>query len=1007
MEMAFLCLDSDLEWQQKVILLFVIGEEKDEHVVGLKNEISMFVTHFFSDGYRSNRNIKMNHVKSHLKMPNTPMATKWLTCMAVAVLAACGGGQTDSSNSKTETIGSEMVASEPASILDGLAAQYPNGKLSPEQKKEADLQLSQNPAVLTYTAPEATLGSSLYSGISKLASEATRLLADPKAATTLLYKPVVRFRTPSGYFYTSSQAEIDSIAIQYPSWILEGVAMFGSTQTNWGLSPVYRFRNKITGSYLYTISEAEKQTVVDNYSATFALEGTAWYSSALPGTGFNPVYRFRNITNGSYIWTASEVEKAAILANYSAIFVLEGIAFYTPVSAPNEIFVNTPINVSNGLLGDKPKLQRLGDGTLVIAYGDAPAGAGTVYDVKADEERAARDIYVKTCKPGPTKTCDLFADWSAAINISQSALMSSTGTFDWRGTLAAPSTYPGDVDKANIKTNGPLMVLTWVSKYCPDGDLATDGVQPSRQRAIQYLERDSRVVPFSCTWMSYSATKGASWSPAKQLSTGERDAIQDASGGNIVTDTASASFNKGQINVSWQEDPQGLQLGEADGPGDGASGANVNGGTDVWYTHATVDLTLAAPASGAEYNTTYFNLQPANRLTDNWQGSYGINGSVNYIYDGSGVNVPEGQIEKGQAGAARPNIGMVGTTAIVAYEETKGSVGLDDGKFIRYHAFPFNTDLTAYTGKAGCVISDPVKNARRVRFLTQSPADAGAGGIQIGIFWKEGAYDKGGPSDIRVRRGMGGLQPANMVPSVDAACATSDYASAIALTSAKGDNISSKSPTATVANLTDDTESNYTENALAHRGVLRGRDMWIGYSYTRDLVKLWAQLDNYNFWIRKFNTTTGWDNPKNVTNIADKGINVREPRIFGTPKSNLTTCPSGIPTDPTTTNPADCQNANVVYLAWGTQTNVSPYDPAGGADLGEFITVSKDSAATFAPVVKLSTVQGVLWGDEESAYESQPVTRPDGNRFYSVWNQKVLATGATQVEYVSGDVVSP
>lgn len=892
-------------------------------------------------------------------------------------------------------------------MLQGIAAEYPNGKLAPERQAEADAQLSQSPAVLTYTAPEASLGSSIATGISKLASDAIRLLADPKAATTLLYKPVRRFRTPAGYFYTANQAEVDAILSLYPNWILEGTAMHGSSQTNWGLSPVFRFRNKITGSYLYTISESEKQAIISNYSAYFVLEGPAWYSSALPGTGFSPVYRFRNITNGSYLWTASEAEKNAIVANYSAVFTLEGIAFYTPVAAPNEIFVNAPIKVSDGLLGDKPKLQRLGDGTLVIAYGDAPAGASTVYDVKADEERAARDLFVKTCKPGATKTCDLFADWSPAINVSQSALMSSTGVFDWRGTLGSPSTYPGDVDKANIKTNGPLMVLTWVSKYCPDGDPATDGIQPSRQRAIQYLERSGRVVPFSCTWMSYSANKGGSWSPAKQLSNGERDAIQDASAGNIVTDTTNVNFNKGQINVSWQEDPQGLQLGEADGPGDGASGANVNGGTDVWYAHATVDLTQATPAAGSEYNTAYFNLQRAGRLTDNWQGSYGINGSVNYIFDGAGANVPEGEVEKGQAGAARPNIGMVGTTAIVAYEETKGSIGLDEGKFIRYHAFPFNTDLSTYTGKAGCIISDPAKNARRVRFLTQSPADAGAGGIQIGIFWKEGAYDKGGPSDIRVRRGMGGLQPANMVPAVDAACATSDYATAIALTSSKGENISSKAPTATTANLTDDTEANYTENALAHRGVLRGRDMWIGYSYTGDLVKLWAQLDNYNFWIRKFNTTTGWDNPKNVTNIANKGINVREPRIFGTPKSNTTTCPSGIPTDPTTTNPADCQNANVVYLAWGTQTNVSPYDPVGGQDLGEFITVSKDSAATFAPVVKLSTVQGVIWGDEESAYESQPVTRPDGTRFYSVWNQKVLATGVTQVEYVSGDVVSP
>jgi hypothetical protein len=35
------------------------------------------------------------------------------------------------------------------------------------------------------------------------------------------------------------------------------------------------------------------------------------------------------------------------------------------------------------------------------------------------------------------------------------------------------------------------------------------------------------------------------------------------------------------------------------------------------------------------------------------------------------------------------------------------------------------------------------------------------------------------------------------------------------------------------------------------------------------------------------------------------------------------------------------------------------------------------------------------------------LTRPDGTRFYSVWNQKVLSTGDTKVEFVSGDVVVP
>ena len=934
-----------------------------------------------------------------------------LSCIALAALTACGGGQQDdpatSRLASEEFVASASEQGPAASILEGLAEQYPNGQLPKEKAAQAALDLTQSPAVLTYTADEEKSVIQLAEEVSEWVANATRKVLGQKLGTTPLYRPVVRFRTPSGYFYSVSPAEIDAIASQNPTWVREGTAMYGSSQTNWGLSPVYRLRNNVTGSYIYTISEAEKQNIVDNLSATFTLEGPAWYSSKSPGTGFKPVYRFRNILNGSYLWTGSETEKDAIVATYSSVYTLEGVAFHTPISAPNEVFVEMPMKLNDGILGDKPKIQRQGDGTLVVAYGDSPAGAGMVYDVKGQNERAARDIFVKTCKPTATKTCDLFADWSAPINVSNSALMASTGTFDWKGTLGAPSTYPGDIDKPNIKTSGPVITLTWVSKYCPDGDPSTVAVEPSVQRAVRYLERDDRVIPFSCAWTSYSTTKGASWSPARQLSSGERDAIQDASSGSISTDTTSASYNKGQIVFSWQEDPQGLKLGESDGPGDGASGANVNGGTDVWYSYATVDLTQPAPAPGSAYNTAYYNLHPSQRMTDNWTGQYGINGTVNYIYDGSGANVAENSIEKGQAGAARPNIGIVGSTAIVAYEETKGSNGLDDGKFVRYHAFPYNTDLSTYAGKAGCIISDPAKNARRVRFLTQSPADAGTGGIQIGIFWKEGSYDKGGPSDIRVRRGMGGLQPANMVPAVDANCVTSDYATAIGLTSAKGDNISSKAPTATTANLTDDTEANYTENALAHRGVLRGEDMWIGYNYTGDLVKLWAGLDNYNFWIRRFNVTTGWDNPKNVTNITNKGINVREPRIFGTPKSNQTSCPTGNPTDATTTNPADCQNPNVVYLAWGTQTNVSPYDPEGGQDLGEFITVSRDSAASFAPVVKLSAVQGVYWGDQESAYESQNVTNPDGSRFYSVWNQKALATGETQVEYVSGNVLVP
>ena len=302
-----------------------------------------------------------------------------------------------------------------------------------------------------------------------------------------------------------------------------------------------------------------------------------------------------------------------------------------------------------------------------------------------------------------------------------------------------------------------------------------------------------------------------------------------------------------------------------------------------------------------------------------------------------------------------------------------------------------------------------------MRFLTQGPTEAGPGGMQLAIFWKEGIYDKGGPSDIAVRRGMGGLKPANMVPAVDPACATSDYATAIALTSARAENISSRASKVTAEDpgLADDTELNYAENALAHRGVLRGNDLWIGYSYTADLVKLWAQLDNYNFWVRKYtfvpatDTTPvggGWGLPVNLTNISDTGINVREPRFFGTPQSSPTACPSGDPAAADTTDATLCQDRNVIFVAWGTQTNVSPFDPVGPVDLGLYITVSNDAGATYATPVKLSTVQGPSSADPdgESAYETQPVTRPDGREFYAMWNQSNPTDGTTAAEYASG-----
>ena len=116
---------------------------------------------------------------------------------------------------------------------------------------------------------------------------------------------------------------------------------------------------------------------------------------------------------------------------------------------------------------------------------------------------------MRTCDSAAVD-CDVADNWSAPVNISKSVKESSISTA-WRGgdPVTNRLRYPGDVDKADIKTSGPVMVLTWVGNYCPDGDLQTAGVQAPVQRAARYLERNSRVIPFACTRMAYSKNSGA------------------------------------------------------------------------------------------------------------------------------------------------------------------------------------------------------------------------------------------------------------------------------------------------------------------------------------------------------------------------------------------------------------------------------------------------------------------------------------------------------------------
>lgn len=157
-------------------------------------------------------------------------------------------------------------------------------------------------------------------------------LSPDTAAPSAIRQPVYRFYIPQSgvYFYTIYPSERDSILATLSNvFTYEGIAFYASPTPTAGYDPIFRFRNTLNGSYLYTISSVERDSILQSYPQ-YVLEGTAWYAQkAAVGDG-SPLYRFRT-NNGTHIYTAYESEKASILANYTS-FVLEGPAYYVKLT---------------------------------------------------------------------------------------------------------------------------------------------------------------------------------------------------------------------------------------------------------------------------------------------------------------------------------------------------------------------------------------------------------------------------------------------------------------------------------------------------------------------------------------------------------------------------------------------------------------------------------------------------------------------------------------------------
>jgi hypothetical protein len=155
--------------------------------------------------------------------------------------------------------------------------------------------------------------------------------------------PVYRFWSPTlgKHFYTISETEknwlIDSYAYV---WTPEGIVYYAFAQASEpNLLPVYRFWSPQLGGHFYTISDAEKDSLIEKYPDVWTFEGPvffAWPEGQQPA-GASPVHRFWSASLGSHFYTISTAERDNLINQYQDVWTYEGIAWYayeTPAGAP-------------------------------------------------------------------------------------------------------------------------------------------------------------------------------------------------------------------------------------------------------------------------------------------------------------------------------------------------------------------------------------------------------------------------------------------------------------------------------------------------------------------------------------------------------------------------------------------------------------------------------------------------------------------------------------------------
>jgi hypothetical protein len=121
--------------------------------------------------------------------------------------------------------------------------------------------------------------------------------------------------------YTIDLAEVNGLVAK--GYINEG-AVFDSD----GPNKVYRFLNTTRGSYFYTTSELEKSSIAVNNPDYLLQPGSGFNAYLSPTPGKIPTYRFYRPGQGTHLYTTNTAEVEFVKNQLASLYVPEGIAYY-------------------------------------------------------------------------------------------------------------------------------------------------------------------------------------------------------------------------------------------------------------------------------------------------------------------------------------------------------------------------------------------------------------------------------------------------------------------------------------------------------------------------------------------------------------------------------------------------------------------------------------------------------------------------------------------------------